>query len=132
MEVQLLQQVQVQLQLQLQVQAQQLLAPTAAPAQPVNIKMITWVQESNQKAIDALNAAFTAKFPNVTFTVDTVGANDYPTLQNARIAAGDVDIITQMAPFDLYPRISQRVVTNLLGQPLLKAEHILILQMNLL
>lgn len=76
---------------------------TPAPAGPVNIKMITWVQESNQKAIDALNASFTEKYPNVTFTVDTVGANDYPTLQNARIAAGDVDILTTNGPFDLYP-----------------------------
>lgn len=77
---------------------------SAAPADPVNLRMITWVQESNEKAIAALNASFSAKYPNVTFTVDTVGANDYPTLQNTRIAAGDVDIITNLSAFDAYPQ----------------------------
>lgn len=77
-----------------------------APAadQPVNLRMITWVQESNEKAIAALNESFKVKYPNVTFTVDTVGANDYPTLLNTRIAAGDVDIITNLSAFDTYPQ----------------------------
>ncbi len=75
-----------------------------AGAKPVNLKMITWVQESNEKAIAALNTAFTAKYPHITFTVDTVGANDYPTLQNTRIAAGDVDIISNLSAFDSLPQ----------------------------
>lgn len=70
----------------------------------VNLKMITWVQETNQAAIDVLNAAFTEKNPNITFTIDTVGANDYPTLQNTRIAAGDVDIISNLSAFDSLPQ----------------------------
>lgn len=71
---------------------------------PVTLRLITWVQQSNEDAIAQLNAAFTAKYPNVTFVVDTVGANDYPTLQNTRISAGDVDIITNLSAFDSYPQ----------------------------
>ncbi|NLL66780.1 MAG: extracellular solute-binding protein [Clostridiaceae bacterium] len=73
-------------------------------AEPVTLRMITWVQESNEQAIANLNAAFTAKYPNVTFVVDTVGANDYPTLLNSRITAGDVDILTYISAFDTYPQ----------------------------
>lgn len=73
-------------------------------AKAVNLKMITWVQETNQAAIDALNKAFSAKYPNVTFTVDTVAANDYPTLLNTRISAGDVDIISNLSAFDQLPQ----------------------------
>ena len=38
---------------------------------PVTIAMVTWIQETNQKAIDTLNAAFAAKYPDVKITVDT-------------------------------------------------------------
>lgn len=80
-------------------------APSGEPkADPVTLKLITWVQESNEKAIAELNAKFSAAYPNVSFVVDTVGANDYPTLQNTRISAGDVDIITNLSAFDTYPQ----------------------------
>jgi len=70
----------------------------------VTLRMITWVQESNERAIAELNAKFSEKYPNVSFVVDTVNANDYPTLQNTRITAGDVDIITNLSAFDTYPQ----------------------------
>lgn len=78
--------------------------PSEPAADPVTLKLITWVQETNEKAIANLNAAFSAKYPNVDFVVDTVGANDYPTLVNTRISAGDVDIITNLSAFDTYPQ----------------------------
>ena len=53
-----------------------------APAEPVTLRMITWVQETNERAIAELNQKFSEKYPNVSFVVDTVNANDYPTLQN--------------------------------------------------
>lgn len=77
---------------------------TGKSGEPVTLRMITWVQESNEKAIAALNAKFSEKYPNVSFVIDTVGANDYPTLQNTRISAGDVDIITNLSAFDTYPQ----------------------------
>ena len=73
-------------------------------AEPVTLRMITWVQESNERAIADLNAKFSEKYPNVSFVVDTVNANDYPTLQNTRISAGDVDIITNLSAFDTLPQ----------------------------
>lgn len=79
----------------------------AAPeqnAKPVNLQMITWIQETNQKAIDALNASFAAKYPHVTCTVDTAPANDYPTLLQTRVAAGNVDIISNISAFDTLPQ----------------------------
>ncbi|MGI6623257.1 MAG: hypothetical protein ACOX4T_08995 [Acetivibrionales bacterium] len=80
-------------------------APSAEPsADPVTLKLITWVQQTNETAIANLNAAFSAKYPNVDFVVDTVGANDYPTLLNTRISAGDVDLITNLSAFDTYPQ----------------------------
>lgn len=79
-------------------------AAPEASADPVTLKMITWVQETNEKAIAQLNKAFSEKYPNVDFVIDTVGANDYPTLQNTRISAGDVDIITNLSAFDTYPQ----------------------------
>lgn len=81
-------------------------ATTAAPAtdKPVTLRMITWVQETNERGIAEVNAKFSEKYPNVTIVVDTVGANDYPTLQNTRIAAGDVDIITNLSAFDALPQ----------------------------
>ncbi len=82
-------------------------ASSEAPAtndKPVTLRMITWVQETNEKGIADVNAAFSAKYPNVTVVVDTVGANDYPTLQNTRIAAADVDIITNLSAFDSLPQ----------------------------
>lgn len=80
--------------------------PEATPKaeEPVTLKMITWVQESNEKAIAALNESFKAKYPNVSFVVDTVPANDYPTLVNTRLSAGDVDILTNLSAFDSYPQ----------------------------
>lgn len=78
--------------------------PSEPAADPVTLKMITWVQETNEKAIAQLNSDFSAKYPNVDFVIDTVGANDYPTLQNTRISAGDVDIITNLSAFDTYPQ----------------------------
>lgn len=75
-----------------------------APAEPVTLRMITWVQETNERAIAELNQKFSEKYPNVSFVVDTVNANDYPTLQNTRISAGDVDIITNLSAFDTYPQ----------------------------
>lgn len=77
---------------------------STSAGKPVKLKMITWVQETNQKAIDALNASFTKANPNVTFVVDTAAANDYPTLLNTRIAAGDVDIISNLSAFDSLPQ----------------------------
>ena len=79
-------------------------ATTTAAAEKVTLRMITWVQETNERGIADVNTAFTAKYPNVTIVVDTVGANDYPTLQNTRIAAGDVDIITNLSAFDALPQ----------------------------
>ncbi len=84
-------------------------AATAATAakedtKPVTLSMITWIQESNQKAIDNLNAAFTAKYPNIKITVDTAPANDYPTLLQTRIAAENVDIISNISAFDTLPQ----------------------------
>lgn len=78
-------------------------AEAGADEKPIVLKMITWVQQSNEDAIKELNDAFTGKYPNISIVVDTVGANDYSTLQNTRIAAGDVDIVTTNGPFDLYP-----------------------------
>ena len=79
-------------------------ATTTAAAEKVTLRMITWVQETNELGIADVNASFTTKYPNVTIVVDTVGANDYPTLQNTRIAAGDVDIITNLSAFDALPQ----------------------------
>lgn len=80
-------------------------AESSAPSeQPVTLNMITWVQQTNEDAIAALNAAFSAKYPNVSFTVDTANANDYPTLLQTRIAAGDVDIISNISAFDSLPQ----------------------------
>jgi raffinose/stachyose/melibiose transport system substrate-binding protein len=73
-------------------------------AKPAKLSMTTWIQETNQKAIDALNAAFTQKNPNVTITVDTAPANDYPTLLQTRIAAGNVDLISNISAFDTLPQ----------------------------
>jgi len=80
-------------------------APATTESLPeTNLKMITWVQETNQAALDTLNKSFTEKYPTVTFTVDTVPANDYPTLLNTRIAAADVDIISYISAFDQLPQ----------------------------
>lgn len=79
-------------------------AAASEAAKPVTLKMITWIQETNQKALDDLNASFKAKYPNVSFVVDTVGANDYPTLLNTRLSAGDVDIVTNISAFDSLPQ----------------------------
>jgi len=75
-----------------------------AADKPVNIKIITWAQQTNVDAINELNASFTKKYPNVTFTVDTVDSNQYPTLEQTRLSAGDVDIISQVAAFDQVPQ----------------------------
>lgn len=77
---------------------------TDGAGKPVNLKMITWSQQTNLDAIEGLNAAFTEKYPNVTFTIDHVNSNDYPTLMQTRIAAGDVDIISNMYAFDALPQ----------------------------
>ena len=79
-------------------------ASSEPSADPVTLRLITWVQETNEKAIATLNDAFSAKYPNVSFDVATVGANDYPTLLNTRISAGDVDLITNLSAFDTYPQ----------------------------
>ncbi|MEN6316872.1 MAG: extracellular solute-binding protein [Clostridiaceae bacterium] len=83
-------------------------SPAAAPAKeeakPVNLRMITWIQQTNQDAIDALNKSFSAKYPNVKITVDTAPPNDYPTLLQTRIAAQDVDIVTNISAFDTLPQ----------------------------
>lgn len=79
-------------------------APKAAGDKAVTLKMITWVQETNEKAIKDLNDAFTKKYPNVEIVVDTVAPNDYPTLQNTRISAGDVDLLTSLSAFDTLPQ----------------------------
>ncbi len=77
---------------------------TVGTDEEVTLKMITWVQETNELALAALNEAFMAKYPNVTIVVDTVGANDYPTLLNTRLAAEDVDIVTNLSAFDALPQ----------------------------
>ncbi|MCX7708502.1 MAG: extracellular solute-binding protein [Clostridia bacterium] len=74
-----------------------------ADGKPVTIKIITWAQQSNIDPLNALNAKFSEKNPNVKFVIDSVNANDYPTLQQTRISAGDVDIVTGFA-FDQVPQ----------------------------
>lgn len=73
-------------------------------AKPVSLAMITWIQDTNQKAIDGLNAGFIKKYPNVKITIDTAPANDYPTLLQTRIAAENVDIISNLSAFDSLPQ----------------------------
>lgn len=77
---------------------------TVSADEEVTLKMITWVQETNELALAALNEAFMEEYPNVTIVVDTVGANDYPTLLNTRLAAEDVDIVTNISAFDALPQ----------------------------
>lgn len=79
-------------------------APAEEPAKPVTLAMVTWIQETNQQAIDTLNASFTQKYPNIKITVDTAPANDYPTLLQTRIAAENVDIISNISAFDTLPQ----------------------------
>ncbi len=78
--------------------------PEADNSKPVSLSMVTWIQETNQKAIDTLNASFTEKYPNIKITVDTAPANDYPTLLQTRVAAGNVDLISNISAFDTLPQ----------------------------
>jgi len=68
--------------------------PVLDTSKPVTLELITWSNQPSIDAIDALNAKFTAKYPNVKVNVTNVDTNDYNNLRETRFAANDVDIFT--------------------------------------
>ncbi|CAK4832783.1 unnamed protein product [Aphanomyces euteiches] len=81
-------------------------AETVKPAdnKPVTLRMIHWQNEGTNKALNAINAKFHEKYPNITVDYATVKSGpDYDQVQQTRVNANDVDIVTQTGPFVLGP-----------------------------
>jgi raffinose/stachyose/melibiose transport system substrate-binding protein len=64
---------------------------------PIQLKVINWKNEATNKWFETFNKKFHDKYPNITVVYDTVPSTDFPQLQQTRIQANDVDVITNTA-----------------------------------
>jgi raffinose/stachyose/melibiose transport system substrate-binding protein len=63
----------------------------------VTLKVIHWKNEAANKWFDKFNKKFQEKYPNIKVDYATVPSTDFPQLQQTRIQANDVDVITNTA-----------------------------------
>jgi raffinose/stachyose/melibiose transport system substrate-binding protein len=64
---------------------------------PVTLKVINWKNEATNKWFATFNKKFEEKYPNIKVVYDTVPSTDFAQLQQTRIQASDVDVITNTA-----------------------------------
>ncbi len=57
------------------------------------LQVLTPSADSSDKAFEALNAAFEAKYPDVTVEYTTVPTNNYSSAMSSRLTAGNVDVL---------------------------------------
>ncbi len=67
--------------------------PTDA-AEKKTLKIITWSNQGSVDAIKNLSAKYMDKYPNVTVEITDVDTKQYENLQNIRLQAKDVDIVS--------------------------------------
>jgi raffinose/stachyose/melibiose transport system substrate-binding protein len=67
--------------------------PTVA-LEKKTLKIITWSNQGSVDAIKALSAKYMEKYPNVTVELTDVDTKQYENLQNTRLQANDVDIVS--------------------------------------
>lgn len=69
------------------------------------IKILHWKQENINKAMEEINKAFEAKYPEYKVEYTTTGPDDeYKQAQRARITANDVDIMADLSGMRLSPK----------------------------
>lgn len=86
---------------------------------------LTWLnhyQEAGKQAwVEHCKQIFEEKYPNVTLTIETVGADSYPTLLQAKLASDDAPSLFDLASnhdVTIYEKAGH--LADLSGQPCLK------------
>lgn len=108
-------------------------AARVADQAPVTLKILEWNNPPAVAAVSKLNDAFMAKYPNINVEYTTISTSNYPQVEQARIAANDVDIFSDFAligspaawtPGALKPKWQQYIdaglYLDLSGQPFVK------------
>jgi len=73
-------------------------APKADAGKAVTLKVIHWKNEAANKWFDKFNKKFEEKYPNIKIDYTTVPSDDtFKQLQQTRIQANDVDVITNLS-----------------------------------
>jgi raffinose/stachyose/melibiose transport system substrate-binding protein len=67
--------------------------PAGKPAEPVTLRVLIHQNPPMVAFVEAFNAQFQAKYPNVTVDMSVVNANDLSTVTQTRLTANDVDVI---------------------------------------
>ncbi len=68
-------------------------APPAEEAQEVTLKVLVHQNPPMVEFMEAFNAKFMEKYPNITVDMSVVNANDLSTVTQTRLTANDVDVV---------------------------------------
>ncbi len=67
---------------------------TTEAVKPVTLKLIAWQNEATINALNMVTEKVKEKYPNISMEVNAVDGSTYSQLQQTRLAANDIDFIT--------------------------------------